>query len=168
MHYTIEIFDDYLHGELGSERDAVIHAHLEECTACRALYDESVGVREWIHSAAIAEEREFPSMIKARVWQAVRDRQPSLADRVRAWWRPMLAVPLAAAVAVLAFVGLPSLQHGTAPTGIAATYLLEEHAALASENPLADRGFIVPASVNEGQRSLMDAGDTATAASSDQ
>ena len=33
------------------------------------------------------------------------------------------------------------------PAGVAATYLLEEHAALASDNPLADRGLIVPASL---------------------
>jgi predicted anti-sigma-YlaC factor YlaD len=168
MHYNADILDDYLHGALGDERDAVIHAHLEGCADCRALYDESVSVRDWIQAAARAEELEFPSMIKARVWEAVRNQQPSFADRLRAVWRPMVAVPIAAAIAVFAYVGLPI--HGAHANGVAATYLLEEHAALASDNPLADRGLIVPASMVDSQRAtgLMDAGDTAAAASSNQ
>ena len=163
MHYDVDTLDDYLHGALGDERDAVIHAHLEACTDCRAIYDESVGVRDWIQAAARAEEREFPSMIKARVWEAIRTERPSFADRLRAMWRPMVAIPIAAALAVFAYIGLP-IVHGNSPAGVAATYLLEEHAALASDNPLADRGLIVPASLIDGQRTatgLMDAGDTA-------
>ena len=44
MHYDADILDDYLHGELAPERDADIHAHLEPCDACRALYDEAATV----------------------------------------------------------------------------------------------------------------------------
>jgi hypothetical protein len=60
--------------------------------------------------------------------------------------------------------------HGTHASGVAATYLLEEHAALASDNPLADRGLIVPASMVDSQQAtgLMDAGETATGSASDQ
>ena len=72
MHYNADTLDDYLHGALGPERDAAIHAHLEACADCRALYDEAASVRDWLRAAARAEEREFPSMIKARVWEAVR------------------------------------------------------------------------------------------------
>jgi anti-sigma factor RsiW len=162
MHYDADILDDFLHGALGPARDAVIHAHLEGCAECRAIYDESVSVRDWIRSAARTEELEFPPIIKARVWEAVRNERPSFADRLRGLWRPMIAVPLAAALALFAYLGLPI--HGGSP-GVSATYLLEEHAALASDNPLADRGLIVPASLVDSQRAtgLMDAGDTAPA-----
>jgi hypothetical protein len=103
-------------------------------------------------------------MIKARVWEAVRNSpQPvSLLDRVRAAWRPMMALPVAAAIAAIAYLGAPGVHGNGQPAGVAATYLLEEHAALASDNPLADRGLIVPASVIDGQTSsLIDSGDTA-------
>jgi predicted anti-sigma-YlaC factor YlaD len=163
MHYNADTLDDYLHGALGPERDAAIHAHLEACAPCCTLYDEAAQVRDWLRAAARAEEREFPSLIKARVWEAVRSLPPpvSFADRLRALWRPMIAVPVAAAIAIFAYVGVPG-THGQAP-GVAATYLLEEHAALASDNPLADRGLIVPASVVDGQQStgLIEANDTA-------
>jgi predicted anti-sigma-YlaC factor YlaD len=166
MHYNADLLDDYLHGALGPERDADIHAHLEACAPCRALYDEAAQVRDWLRAAARAEEREFPSMIKARVWEAVRNMPPpstSFADRLRALWRPMIAVPVAAAIAVFAYVGIPGVHANGQPAGVAATYLLEEHAALASDNPLADRGLIVPASVVDGQQTtgLLDTNDMA-------
>jgi predicted anti-sigma-YlaC factor YlaD len=165
MHYNADILDDYLHGALGPERDATIHAHLETCAPCRARYDEAATVRDWLRTAARAEELEFPSIVKARVWEAVRAMPApvTFADRLRALWRPMVAVPIAAAIAVFAYMGVPSVHGSSQPAGVAATYLLEEHAAVASDNPLADRGLIVPASVVDGQQTtgLMDAGDTA-------
>ena len=165
MHYNADILNDYLHGALGPERDATIHAHLEACPPCRALYEEVATVRDWLRAAARADEREFPSMIRARVWEAVRNSPPpvSFLDRLRAAWRPMIAVPMAAAIAVFAYLGVPGIHGSGQPAGVAATYLLEEHAALASDNPLADRGLIVPASVVDGQQTtgLIDAGDTA-------
>jgi len=60
MHYNADILDDYLHGALGPERDATIHAHLEGCAPCRTLFDEAATVRDWLRNAARAEEREFP------------------------------------------------------------------------------------------------------------
>jgi len=116
MHYDADTLDDYLHGALGPERDAVIHAHLEACAACRALYDEAATVRDWLRAAAQAEEREFPSMIRARVWERVRAMPAplSFADRLRALWRPMIAVPVAAVLAVFIYVGVP--HAGTPPS----------------------------------------------------
>ena len=148
MHYEVEILEDYLQGELGPERDAVIYAHLESCAPCRATCDSAAALRDWLQSAARAEEREFPSMIKARVWEAVRAQTPGPFERLRALWRPWAAVPLAAMLALVAYVGVPAVQHAGSPAGVAATYLLEEHAAATSVNPLADRGLIVPASMN--------------------
>ncbi|HEY5349777.1 MAG TPA: hypothetical protein VIJ64_08590 [Candidatus Lustribacter sp.] len=169
MHYNADTLDDYLHGAFGPERDATIHAHLETCVPCRALYDEAATVRDWLRAAARADEREFPSMIKARVWEAIRTTPMpmSFSDRLRAWWRPMIAVPVAAAIAVFAYVGVPGIHGIGQPSGVAATYLLEEHAAVASDNPLADRGLIVPASVVDGQQTTGLIGADATAVSSE-
>jgi predicted anti-sigma-YlaC factor YlaD len=149
MHYNGNVLDDYLHGALGPERDASIHAHLETCTACRSAYDEAASLRDWLRNAARADEREFPALVKARVWDAIRSvpGPVSFADRVRALWRPLVAVPVAALVATFAYLGVPGIHGSTGGAGVAATYLLEEHAAVASDNPLADRGLIVPAAV---------------------
>jgi anti-sigma factor RsiW len=148
MHHTSETLEDYLCGELGPERDAIVHAHLEGCADCRGLCDDAAGLRDWLRTAAAAEELPFPSIIKARVWEAVRETQPTWFDRVRAVWRPMFAVPAAAVLALFVYVGVPLVHNANAPAaGVAASYLMEEHAAVASENPLSDRGLIVPASV---------------------
>jgi anti-sigma factor RsiW len=151
MHYNADTLDDYLHGELGPERDAQIHAHLEGCADCRALYDEAAGVRDWLQVAARAEEREFPSIVKARVWEAVRDAQPTWLDRIRAAWRPMIAVPVAGIIAAGLYISIPAVQGSHTAPGVAASYLMEEHAAVASENPLVDRGMITTASMIDSQ-----------------
>ena len=127
MHYNADILDDYLHGEFGPERDATIHAHLESCADCRVLYDEAASVRDWLQNAARTEELEFPSIIKARVWERVRELPApvSFADRLRALWRPMIAVPVAAVLALFVYIGVPGIHGGGQPAGVAATYLLE-------------------------------------------
>jgi predicted anti-sigma-YlaC factor YlaD len=164
MHYTVETLEDYLHGELGPERDAAIHAHLEACAPCRGAYDEAAGVRDWLRAAARADEREFPATLRTRVLATIRHPEPTFLDRLRAAFRPAIAVPIAAVVAVAAFVGVPAVHPaGGPPAGVAASYLLEEHAAVASDNPLADRGLVVPASVSDDrQPALIDAAETAT------
>jgi anti-sigma factor RsiW len=141
MHYDLDTLDDYLHGELDGPRDAAVHAHLEACPDCRTAYDQSAAVRDWLQAAAAADEREFPSLVKARVWETIRAAKP---DRF-AWLRPWLAVPVVAALAVLGYIELPGL-HGAPPAGVAASDLLLEHSAEMSANPLADHGVVVPAS----------------------
>jgi predicted anti-sigma-YlaC factor YlaD len=163
MHYTVEILEDYLHGALGPERDAEIHAHLEACAPCRGTYDEAAAVRDWLRSAARAEEREFPETIRTRVWAVIRHPEPTFMDRLRAAFRPAIAVPVAAVIAVAAFAGLPAVRSsGTPQAAVAASYLLEEHAAVAADNPLADRGLVVSASVPDDQQpALINEADTA-------
>ena len=76
-------------------------------------------MRDWIRSAARAEELEFPSIVKgARLGGRSFASGRRFADRLRALWRPMIAVPIAAALAVFAYVGLPI--HGTHAGGVAA------------------------------------------------
>jgi anti-sigma factor RsiW len=140
QHYTSDDFIDYLHGELPADSDARVHAHLLTCDACRALCESEAQVGDWLRSAAAAEERELPPMVKARIWEAVRERRPTFADRLGALLRPVVAVPVGAVFAALVFVAFPVLHAsgiGPAPT-VSAAYYLEEHAAEGLENPLAD------------------------------
>jgi anti-sigma factor RsiW len=146
MHYELETIDDYLHGELDEVRDAAVYAHLETCGSCRAAYDETARVRDWIRAAAEADEREFPALIKARVWEEIRAAKPGPLALLRTGWRPWLAVPLAAALVFTAYIERPLLHGGAAPAGVAASDLLLEHAAQMANNPLADHGVVVPAS----------------------
>jgi anti-sigma factor RsiW len=145
MHYDLDTLDDYLRGELDTARDAEVHAHLETCEPCGRAYDEAATVRDWIRTAAAAEELAFPSMIKARVWEEIRSAPPSRFAWLRTGWRPWLALPVAAALALFAYVEIPAV-HGGAPAGIAASDLLIEHSAQMADNPLADHGLVVRAS----------------------
>lgn len=144
MHYELETIDDYLHGELDEARDAAVHAHLETCATCRARYDETASVRDWLRAAADAEAREFPSLIKAHVWETVRAAKPGPFASLRSGWRPWLAVPVAAALAFAAYLEVPAF-HAAPPAGVAASDLLLEHAAQMADNPLADHGIVVEA-----------------------
>ena len=83
MHYDVEILEDYLHGALGPERDATIHAHLETCAPCRDLYDEIARVRDWLRAAARAEEREFPDRSKPASGKSIRTTEPTFLERAR-------------------------------------------------------------------------------------
>ena len=103
MHYESDVLDDYLSHELAPEVDAAVHAHLEACADCRAAHAQAVALRDWIRAAAQAEEREMPAGISARVWAQIRTPAPTMLDRVRALWRPLVAIPVGALAVGLAF-----------------------------------------------------------------
>jgi predicted anti-sigma-YlaC factor YlaD len=134
-HYDRETLIDYLHRELAPEADADVFEHLEACAACRALHDEEASFGEALRSFVQTTELELPSMVKARVWDRVRNERPSWVARLRAWG-PMIAVPVAAAVALAAYLGTPVLHQRSSVTGIEAAYFLDEHNAQAQQNPL--------------------------------
>jgi len=133
-HYDRETLTDYLHGALEPDADAAVFAHLEHCTACEAVHGEETALGEALRAAARADELEFPSMIKARVWDAIRHAQPSWLDRLRAWG-PRLAVPVAAVIALGAYLGTPVWRSATQPIGVTAAFYLDEHNAEAQQNP---------------------------------
>lgn len=133
-HYDRETLIDYLHGELDPGSDAAVLAHLEACAACSAVHDEEASLGEALRGAARAGELELPSMVKARVWDAVRHAQPSWLDRLRAWG-PRVAVPVAAAIALGAYLGAPVWRNPGQPAGIEAGYFLDEHNAELQQNP---------------------------------
>jgi anti-sigma factor RsiW len=134
-HYDRETLIDYLHGALTPQADAGVFAHLADCPDCNAVFDEEAALGEVLRGAARAEELELPSMVKARVWDAVRHESPSWVERLRSSWGPRIAVPVAAAIAIAAYVG-PIVNHpAPAAAGLNASYFLDEHNAQAQQNP---------------------------------
>ena len=167
-HYSEEILIDYIHGEVSATEDARIHAHMEACEPCRATFDAQAAIGDLLRASARENEREFPSTIKARVWEAVRNERPSLADRLRGLLQPAIAVPIVALLAVAAYLGVPSVHElGSHGPTVAAAFYLEEHAAEGQDNPLADRTnvnatFATDRAAAPTAIPLIDAADAAT------
>ena len=132
-HYDRDTLTDYLHGALEPGADAAVFAHLEACAACAAVSEEESALTEALRTSARSEELEFSSMIKARVWDAVRHEKPSWAARLRGWG-PRVAVPVAAVLAIAAYLGTPAL-HPLPVAGVEASYFLDEHNAESQQNP---------------------------------
>jgi anti-sigma factor RsiW len=127
-HLSTDLLVDYLHGELAPEDDALAHAHLGSCPACRREYDLESSLTEALHASAKAEEREFPSMIAARVWEQVREARPGPFARLSAWLRPMIAVPMATAILLGGWYASSFSHVGARPT-VDVMYYLQTHAA---------------------------------------
>ncbi len=134
-HYDRETLIDYVHGALTPQADAEVFAHLKSCAGCNALYNEEASLGELLRTAARAEELELPSLVKARVWEAVRRETPSWVQRLRTSWGPRIAVPVAAAVALAAYFGPIVSNPQPAAAGVSASYFLDEHNAQAQQNP---------------------------------
>ena len=171
-HYDRDTLIDYVHRELAPEADAAVFEHLEACAGCRALHDDEASFGESLRAFVSASELELPSMVKARVWDQVRNERPSWVQRLRAWG-PAIAVPVAAAVALAAYVGTPALRsnHNT-PNGVAAAYYLDEHNAEAQQNPLGPGAAPAVYSGDSADRSAsaalyIDTADAATLDSAD-
>jgi predicted anti-sigma-YlaC factor YlaD len=169
-HITDADLIDYLNDEINDDaRDARIHAHLAACHDCNARYDAEAAVGEILRASALAEEREFPSIIKAQVWAAIRNAEPTPLERLRAIISPAVAVPLAAVMALLMYFAVPVIrgEHATSSPTVAAAYYFEEHAAEALENPLADHvntnaTLALGSSATSAGAPLIDAADAAT------
>jgi predicted anti-sigma-YlaC factor YlaD len=134
-HYDRETLIDYLHGALTPQADAAVFAHLASCSGCNALYDEEAALGELLRTAARTAELELPSLVKARVWDAVRHETPSWAQRLRTSWGPRIAVPVAAALAIAAVVAPFGRHQQPVVAGVNASYYLDEHNAEAQQNP---------------------------------
>ena len=140
QHLSTEQLLDYLHKALAPEQDALVHAHLDECSRCHADYAAEVSISELLRNNAAAEERELPPMLKATIWQAIREATPTPAERVRAWLRPVYAIPVVAALLLGAFLApgyLRGANTNQTPT-IDAAYYLQDHAAMNSTVPFSD------------------------------
>ena len=141
QHPSTEQLTDFLHHALSPEEDAAIYAHLDDCSRCNDNYAAEVRLTEMLQGQASLEERELPPMLKAAIWQQIREGQASPVQRLRAWLRPAYAIPAAAALLVAAFIA-PAYLHGArnnnqAPA-IDAAYYLQDHAAMNSTIPFSD------------------------------
>jgi anti-sigma factor RsiW len=139
---------DYLHGELPAEEDARILAHLRTCEVCSHLYEEEARLSEMLRRYARATEREMPAgLLQSIRTQIRRDSRPAWQERLALLLRPVVAVPVAAAIAIGIYLGLDATQHSEAPkTAIDAAYYLNHHAAIAKIVPFGE-GSVVPPSL---------------------
>lgn len=139
QHLTTDTLIDYLHGELRPQDDVYAHAHLTACATCRSARDAEARLTELVRALAGAEEREFPSLVAANVWQRIREAPPSPLARLSGWFRPAIAVPIAALLIVGGWFASP-LSHG-APSGspsVDALYYFQAHAAQSATSPLSE------------------------------
>ncbi len=137
-HLTSDQLVDFIHGEVTPADDALAHAHLASCEACRAEADAEIALREFLRTAAVAEEREMPSTINAAVWAQVRAAKPGPLAALTALLRPMIAIPVAAVLVAVGVLASPLGHHENRPT-IAASYYLQTHAVQSSQSPLSER-----------------------------
>lgn len=138
-HPTTEAIIDYVHHELSPTQDAAVFEHVTQCAPCRETYEAELRLNDALKAAAAEETFELPSIVKARVWEEVRASRPG---RWRAWLRPLIAVPVGAAIAAAAFFAVQSTPSNTHPPVVGAQYYFDVHtAATRQENPLSDRSI---------------------------
>ncbi len=150
-HPNTELLIDYLHRELPPQEDAAVLTHLADCAACRDAYQVQARITERLRAHARAEERDLPLGVIARV----RDR---IAGQARvAWWqqwslafRPIVGLPVAAVLVLAMALGWASLRpHAAAAPSIAATYYLDDHAALSTSSLPFAQTAAVPAALED-------------------
>jgi hypothetical protein len=98
---------------------------------------------EMLRTYASNTERELPATLKAQIWSRIRSATPSPWSRFAGWFKPAVAVPVAAALALAAYFGTTYGSSHGAPS-IEAAYYLQDHAALNSTVPFNDRSSINP------------------------
>jgi anti-sigma factor RsiW len=148
-HPSIEQLVDYAHGELSAHDDAVIHAHLAECGPCAQAHEAEVRLGELLREHARAEELELPPGLVTSIYA----RAAADSSSASSWWqrlaaslRPIVAVPVAAALVVAVYFAVASvwLHPTNAKTDAAdAAYYMESHAALATTMPF-EEGDAIP------------------------
>lgn len=134
-HLTNERLIDYMHRALAPDVDAAVYAHLEQCAPCRSEYDVEASLSEGLRAYARATERELPPTLKAGIWSEIRAERPNVWQRFAAGFRPAVALPVAAILAVGIYFGV---HGGAAAPSIEAAYYLNDHAAMNNTTPFSD------------------------------
>ena len=130
---------DYERGELDAARDAAMHQHLQACSACREQWESDLALVDSLR--AWATPREFPTSILANVRQAMyAERPPTLAERLRAVFRPVIAAPVAAAVLVAVIYTGYHRMNQPQPT-LTGMDFVREHLAQTASMPSNDRAW---------------------------
>ncbi len=146
-HLTQDQLIDYLHHALAPEDDAAVFAHLAGCPDCQASMRAETALTEALQREAAAEERDLPAGVEATIWAGVYElaSPPSLLERMSAWLKPAILVPLAA-VLVLGLFFAPQLFRRNPPS-IDAAYYLDDHAAVNGTMPFGDASETIPGSL---------------------
>ena len=137
-HPSIEHIVEYLHGELSPAEDAVIYAHLASCPDCEAKRTEEVAITEALRTYAQTTERDMPLGLATRIRSTAVQTQPGTWERLFAGFKPAVLLPAAAALAVAIYIGYGRWHSSSAPTAIAATSYVNNHAAMAAGAPFGD------------------------------
>jgi anti-sigma factor RsiW len=137
-HPTPDELVDYLHGELPASRSAAIALHIAGCSECTEARAAEVSLTQILRDHARAHERELPPGLAAGIWEKLRNRPPSVWERLSAALRPAIAVPVAIAIAAFLFFSFKA-AHGPAHAAtIDAGYYVENHATLDAGTPLSE------------------------------
>jgi anti-sigma factor RsiW len=143
QHLTTDTIIDYIHGELSPAEDALTLAHLQSCATCSEDYERETQISEAL-LAGRHDERELPSMVKARIWEIVRAERPSQLAWLTGLLRPAIAIPAAAVLIVATYLASPLSRPAPSGPTVDATYYLEQHAAELLRNPLSERSVTTP------------------------
>lgn len=145
-HLTIEQIIDYERGELSPHEDATVRAHLTRCAACGESHQTEVRLGELLREHARAAELELPPGLVTSIFARVASESnaPSWWQRLSALLRPIVAIPVGAAVVVAIYFAAASGWHAGAKNDAAdAAYYMESHAALATTMPF-EEGDAIP------------------------
>jgi anti-sigma factor RsiW len=135
-HPTFEELIDYAHGELAPARDAFLHEHLASCPDCFEAYQAELQVGDLLRVHARETERELPLGFAQAIVRNATERRESFWERWSSLLRPLAAIPIAAAVLLVAYFGFA--RQGSGPKRFDPSYYLEDHAALAASVPFED------------------------------
>jgi anti-sigma factor RsiW len=135
-HPTFEELIDYAHGELPPARDAALHEHIAGCPACFDAYQAELQIGELLRAHARETERDLPLGFAQAIVRAATERPQSFWERWASVLRPLMAVPAAAAVILVAYFAFA--RHPGAARRFDPSYYLEDHTALAASVPFGD------------------------------
>lgn len=149
QHLSSETLIDYLHHELAPGEDARVLAHLESCATCTRELNIEASITDRLRAVAQAEELDLPLGLRSAILSRIASDEVGPAAALRRWLRPVLLVPLGAAVAAAVFFLSPVLAPQTTQTAaLPVSYYLEQHAVQAQGNPLGDRGAMMLTSLD--------------------
>jgi len=138
-HPTLEQIIDHLHGELPDVQDAAVHGHIADCPSCAQARDTEMQLTDLLRAHARAQERDLPQGVLAGIRSAVeRTPAPSFWERLQAAFRPVVLVPVAAALAAVLYFGLSARHSKAVAAPIDASYYVQNHAALAATTPFSE------------------------------
>jgi predicted anti-sigma-YlaC factor YlaD len=124
---------------MGREQLATVDAHLARCPQCQARRVAEEAITHSVREYAREQERALPPSVVAGIRNGIEPRAaPSRWDTLRAALRPIYAVPLAAAVALILYVGLSGRHGASVPATIDPAYYVENHAVMAETAPFGD------------------------------